>query len=232
MTRGLSPYPASIASMASRVCWKCGTKSHMTGIGPVHNAAAGEFGSRALMRAFSCDECKWLSIGITGEPSFMPGTQEAYLDTARPMGWLPNASTGREFAEVPEHIAAAASEAYECHSVQAYRAATLMARSVIEATAKEKGITTGRLIDKIDRLFDEGHTREHVRDGAHEVRHFGNDMAHGDFVKPVLQAESDEVLELMAEVLNDVFQSPARVARRKAAREAAKEAQQPHQAAP
>jgi hypothetical protein len=95
-----------------------------------------------------------------------------------------------------------------------------MARSVIEATAKDKGITDGPLIFKIDAMLERGLIRPHVRDGAHEVRYLGNEMAHGDFLQPVSPADADLVLTLMAEVLGDVYQSPARVARAKTVREA------------
>ncbi|MEV4390207.1 hypothetical protein AB0J68_31615, partial [Micromonospora sp. NPDC049580] len=53
---------------------------------------------------------------------------------------------GKEFPDVPAHIAETADEAHRCHSIKAYRAGVLLARSVIEATAKEKGITNGGLI--------------------------------------------------------------------------------------
>lgn len=99
--------------------------------------------------------------------------------------------------------------------VDAHRAAAILARAVIEATAKDKGITTGRLVQKIDAMYDARLIREDVRDGAHEVRYLGNDIAHGDFVEPVSKEDADLVLTLMDEVLEEVFQSPARVKRRR-----------------
>lgn len=125
---------------------------------------------------------------------------------------------GKQFPDVPEQIAAAADEAYRCFSISALRGAVLLARSVIEATAKAKGITSGSLMKKIDDMHTEGLIREYVKDAAHEVRHLGNDMAHGDFVDPVEPEEAEMVLALMDEVLNEVFQSPARVAKARAAR--------------
>jgi len=131
---------------------------------------------------------------------------------------------GKEFPDVPDRIAEAADEAHRCLSIKAYRAAVLLARSVIEATAKEKGITTGSLLSKIDEMFDRRLIREHVKDGAHEVRHLGNEMAHGDFVEPVREDEAELILVLMGEVLVEVFQSVARVQRARELR-AAKAAQ-------
>lgn len=138
--------------------------------------------------------------------------------------WWPRRVVRRTFEDVPERIASAASEAYVCLGAGAYRAAGAMARAVIEATAKERKIVKGQIYDKIESMYEKQMIREHVRDGAHEVRHFGNSMAHGDFVDDVLEDEAEATLELMAEVLNEVYQSPRRVEKRKQARIAKKDA--------
>lgn len=46
---------------------------------------------------------------------------------------------------------------------------------------------------------------------AHAIRGFGNDMAHGDICDPVDADDAEEVLEIMSEILSELFQSPARV---------------------
>ncbi len=48
--------------------------------------------------------------------------------------------------------------------------------------------------------------REFVKDGAHEVRYLGNDVAHGDFVDPVEIEEAG--LSLMDEVLTRSSRRP------------------------
>ena len=96
-----------------------------------------------------------------------------------------------------------------------------MARGVIEATAKEKGITTGNLFAKIDELHTQGLIREHIREAAHEVRLEGNDIAHADLMQlPISIDEASEVIQLVDELLVEVYQSPARVARVRQARAA------------
>jgi len=142
---------------------------------------------------------------------------DQYADAGNAV-WLPPHARDKEFEDVPAEIAAAANEAHQCADVGAWRAAVLLARAVIEATAKTKGIATGRLINKIDAMYDARLIRKHIRDGAHEVRHLGNDMAHGDFVDAVTTEDGEFVLTLMGEVLDEVFQSPARVERRRLAR--------------
>jgi hypothetical protein len=127
------------------------------------------------------------------------------------MQMWPEKVGGKSFPDVPQHIGDAADEAYRCYSIHAYRASTLLARSVIEATAKDVGVMNGQLFNKIEELHNQGHIREFVRDGAHEVRHLGNDMAHGDFVDPIDEEDAELVLSLMDEVLQEIFQAPARV---------------------
>jgi hypothetical protein len=122
--------------------------------------------------------------------------------------------------------APAASEAHACQSIGAHRAAVMLARAVIEATAKAKQISNGTLYNKIEKMHEHGFLSELVRDQAHEVRHLGNDMAHGDFVEPVSAEEADEILDLMAEVLHTVFEMPAQLLRRKEARLAKKGGEQ------
>lgn len=43
-------------------------------------------------------------------------------------------------------------------------------------------------------------------------------MAHGDFVEPTTKEDADEVIQLMVEVLDEVYQSPARREKRRTAR--------------
>lgn len=64
------------------------------------------------------------------------------------------------------------------------------------------------------------HGRAHIREAAHEVRHLGNEVAHGDSVDPIAEDEAEEALALMAGGLQVVFQSPARVRRVREKREA------------
>jgi hypothetical protein len=175
-----------------------------------------------VMGCFRRDNCQAPSIA---KASGLPGNQDplAWLTRKKKKDWLPQPPRVipvKVFPDVPAAIADAASEAYRCRQAcNANRAAIILARSVIEATAKDKDITTGPLISKIDELYNQRLIRPDVRDGAHEIRHFGNDMAHGDYIRDASPEEADLVLALMDAVLTDVYQFPAQVARAKAARE-------------
>ena len=221
--------------MASTTCAYCSKITHMTEFGTGVNVRWGPYqpgGRQAFVEApFTCDNCRRLSIAM----GLTQSDPEAYTDHDSRWGWadyesgvkwVPKVGVAREYPDVPEHIAAAASEAHECQSIGAHRAAVLLARAVIEATAKAKEITNGALYQKIEDMHVHGLVSELVRDQAHEVRYLGNDMAHGDFVEPVSTEEADEILELMAEVLHAVFEMPAQLLRRKEARLAKKSGEQ------
>lgn len=129
------------------------------------------------------------------------------------MVWRPSATESKVYPDVPQHIGEAATEAYECHTGQHYRASIMLARAVIEATAKDKDIADGNLYKKIEAMATQGLIRPVIKDAAHGVRELGNEMAHGDFVDPISPEESELVIRLMGEILNDVFQSPAAIAK-------------------
>lgn len=207
--------------MAWRICWHCEVKSHQTMHGdPYPQLVVEDFA--IWMAAFSCDECRVLSLARVTAPRHMNADMVAEFmvgPDVRPE-WLPVTSLGRRYPDVPDHIAEAASEAHACHSIRSYRAAVLMARSVIEATAKHKGITKGVLRDKIDEMRNQDLVRELVRRQAHAIRLLGNEMAHGDFVDPISEEESAEILGLMGEVLAEVYQAPARLKALQDARQA------------
>ncbi|MGW3715587.1 DUF4145 domain-containing protein [Streptomyces sp. NPDC005133] len=162
---------------------------------------------------FQCDGCNHLSLAAGERVPDFGGTTRLVIS---PSDWLPLQVARNGFDDVPEIIADMATEAHQCLSINANRAAVALARAVVEATAKERGILRGTLEKKIDKLFEERLIREYVRDAAHEVRFGGNEVAHGDLLsEPMDDARAREILGLMDEILEEVFQSPARVARLK-----------------
>lgn len=217
--------------MASRHCGWCGCLAHLEAA-TAPKLVTGEWGGFAVEAAYRCPNCHRLNIAWQSVDRNVQGDFRGTLDEsdgwdwpAYSTTWLPRREDSRHFPDVPEHIALAATEATLCLSVGAYRAVGSLARAVIEATAKDKGITSGKLDKKIDALCDGHGLHQVLREQAHEVRYFGNDMAHGDFAEPVTDAEAEEIIDLMAKVLEGVYQAPAQLARRKEAREASKAAE-------
>lgn len=72
-----------------------------------------------------------------------------------PQSWSPEIGRMHSFPHVPEHMAKAAKELYLGASVGNTMSAILMARTVFEASAKDKGITAGSLKTKITMLKEQ-----------------------------------------------------------------------------
>lgn len=211
-----------IRRMASRVCWSCDTKSHMTRRSSAD--AVPVDGGHLLQAGFSCDECGRWSIAIVFQSYSDRTGLNDYIDDAPKYHWLPEHGTSKQFLDVPEHISDPASEAHRCRSIQAHRATILLTRAVIEAIAKDKEITSGTLYEKIEEMSKQGLIRAHVAEAAHEARHLGNGMAHGDFEESIDEQDADDVLVIMDDILLEVYQSPAKtksLRERRAARKAA-----------
>lgn len=179
---------------------------------PLTGSSGGWGGDEPLQLVFKCDGCGRLSLA-EGVKKATPWNSQKQV-VVDPASWLPVQVGRREYHDVPEVIGDMAAEAHRCLGIKANRAAVALARAVVEATAKAKGITKGTLEKKIEKLFEERHIREHVMEAAHEVRFGGNEVAHGDLVaEPMSSATAGEILGLMDEILEEVFQSPARVAK-------------------
>lgn len=212
--------------MATITCPYCGARSHVTYKNDsVHRVSSDPL---RVTGAYTCDECRRMltataEIDISeelrryGTSANTPKKWAEELNkTLANAEWQPKTVAGKDFPDIPENIAHPASEAFECHSIGAYRAAVLMARAVIEASAKEMGITTDKLIQKIEKLAEREHIRKLVAEAAHELRLAGNDMAHGDFATAeITAADSEELLELMEDFLKELFELPTRVERRR-----------------
>lgn len=191
-----------------------------------------EWSGAFTQAAYVCPNCHRLNIATEHSDDYVADVEvrpSEYADKHQWNGfvsWVPQRGKQQEFPDVPEHIASAATEATLCLSVGAYRAVGALARAVVEATAKDKEAKGRDLYNRIEALAEGQHIRSHTKEQAHEIRHFGNDMAHGDFADAITEEEATEIVELMAEVLNEVYQSPARLAKVREAREAKKAATQ------
>lgn len=189
----------------------CEARTHVTVRWGEHRPAE-EFGQFAG----KCDACgKVVSAhyrtnrSTTASVSTNVDTIEDFVNTGRSMtsiAWYPQRGLRRTIDDVPEPIKSFAEEAHEVASIDCYRSAILLARSVVEATAKHHGIATGNLLQKIDALAEKNIIRKVIASAAHEVRHAGNDMAHGDFDVEVTREDADALLSIMDMVLGEVFQ--------------------------
>lgn len=172
---------------------------------------------------YTCDSCKHVNVGTVRSSTADFYNNASYMleNYEGLMTWQPQEPESKDFPDVPDAIAAAASEVHRCLSMGANRGAIAIARAVVEATAKDKGVTKGTLESKIDELAKQSLIREDTREAAHEVRLDGNAIAHGDLaIDPPDADEAAEIVQLMDELLEEVYQSPARVHRVRANRQA------------
>lgn len=199
--------------MPSTTCAYCGRLTHMKV--QWANFVLMPTSSFLIQGVLTCDHCNRASVASRPYEGTRAYASDRLGDIEYDhlLRWQPKKGISPEFPDVPEHVARAAQEAHEACSINALMAAILMARTVVEATAKNKGITDGTLFAKIDAMEKASLIRKSTAEAAHEIRHFGNDMAHGDIEELPDQEDAEEVLALMDEVLNEVFQGPARTQR-------------------
>jgi hypothetical protein len=207
-----------------------------------HFMYGGSSSQYTMDAAYQCDNCDRLSV-VTWTSSTDP---RGYMSDGEPAPydnpiWSPAVGAFKDFPDVPSPIDSAASEAWRCHAIGAYRGALVVARAVVEASAKFRGAAGRDLAKKIDSLAEKGLIRHAMKEAAHEVRHWGNDAAHGDFNAPqeaasdednreaaeemtaaVTREEAEEILVLMDDLLAELFQGPARTLRAREARQAKK----------
>ncbi|MBU3751428.1 MAG: DUF4145 domain-containing protein [Mycobacterium sp.] len=204
--------------MPNHVCWLCKAKTGHELVGEARfvGPEAGTRPEQLACAAYECTICRGISVALFyfRNPGSLPQPLHKFVETVcgDELQWRPLATDTADYPHVPEHIADAAKEAYESDSCQHYRGAIMLVRAVIEATAKDHGITEGSLYSKIEAMAAAGLIRPVIKDAAHGVRELGNEMAHGDFVDPISAEESGLIIRLMAEILNDVYQSPRAIA--------------------
>lgn len=132
----------------------CGNVAHMTPVEDSVSVMTG-FWRDTVMGCFRCDGCGALNIAIA-KGSARGQDPLNWLASRGTLRWkpeIPPEELEHDFPDVPVEIADAAAEAYAClEDASACRAAVLLARSVIEATAKDKGIKKGTLLEKIDAM--------------------------------------------------------------------------------
>ncbi|MFJ4851442.1 DUF4145 domain-containing protein [Streptomyces sp. NPDC088733] len=201
--------------MASTICGWCGDRTHMTLVhGPALVPSPGYVANRryTYTAAFTCanENCERISVAWRFQSTAYTNPKVEFLRDE--LFWHPAKVSRPEYPGVPDQIAGTASEAHACLSIQAYRGAVALARAVVEATAKEKGITGGPLVQKIDKLCEQGHIREFTRQLAHEIREGGNEIAHGDLGdEPMPPEDAEAIVSLMDEILQEVYQAPAKM---------------------
>lgn len=210
--------------MLAGTCAFCGNQTHFTaGSARVGDSrrqlAAGQY-RYSIEVAATCDACQRFNsaVGTTRSANRVLAAGAILGESAASVegeamtidSWSPPPMRPVNTTFIPAAVAAYLREASDAYSVGAYRAVLLLVRSIVEATAKEKGITTGSLVQKVNSLLEQGHIRRGTSDMAHALRILGNDMAHGDIDAVPTQEDADDALTIARFVLDDVYVADAR----------------------
>jgi hypothetical protein len=126
------------------VCGWCGVLSHMTDMDS-HGWRHLRPG-REEMATFRCDNCNALSLAVMTTDDYEKERLYDRLQT-QSARWIPQGLHKFAFPDVPPTIASTAEEAHHCFGIGAFRGAVLLARTAIEATAKDNGITKPQSVD-------------------------------------------------------------------------------------
>ncbi len=188
--------------MVSLVCPHCGDRCHFEHRWTLSSYPS-EFSTPSI---FTCDGC--------GRPIAAMTNFENEIEEYWPT------KVKKDFPDVPTPIATTASEAHICLGAGSPRGAVALARAVVESVANDKGIRRGTPQSKIDELHRRNYISDDMKDAAHEIRFAGNEAAHSDVVAELLTIEdADQIVSLMDNILEHIYQRPARVARIRERRE-------------
>jgi hypothetical protein len=182
------PYCRAIANFQMRHHW-------------IEKKPDGESGDYAV---WVCDNCH--------EP--VVGTPDQF---GAPTSYYPQHVAAPPLPDVPEEVAADAREAHRCLSVQAFRAAVVMARRAMQSAAYDKGAPEDNLVAQIDWLEEQRVITPLMKEVAHTIRLAGNAGAHPDRdgLRDVGEAEARAVIDFLDDFLKYVYEIPARVAKLK-----------------
>jgi hypothetical protein len=125
-------------------------------------------------------------------------------------------------SRIPEVVSSDLKEALLCFSVEAHRAAAVLARRAIQVICLDKGAPKDqKLNQQIDWLFDNGVITKDLKEWAHEVRFIGNDGAHPGNLsdEAVTKNDSEDILNLVEQFAKVLYVAPAIASERKKHRE-------------
>lgn len=162
---------------------------------------------------YQCDCCGYPNIGrYDTEQMKVKGVYASLID------WIPESAIGKEYPDVPKRIASAASECHECFSIGAYRAAVIMARSVLEAIITEKIQKPSNerrkdktLNAKLKDAAEEGVISKRLGELAGAIKDIGNGSTHNIF-EEIGEDEASYVLGFMDQLIAETYQRDGQLA--------------------
>lgn len=164
----------------------------------------------ALCRAAECSRAVLLVLPGTTQLSAQPPRNVAFPAVVYPERQSSYAPQG-----VPPAIARDFQEALACAAAGHLFAAALVARRVLQATARDAIGRDGNNLAAEINAIPSARISEVLRDAAHEVRYIGNDAAHADAIDA---ADVDHLMVFTEQLLDALYVMPAKVAAARAKR--------------
>jgi hypothetical protein len=210
MASGLDETPTSMAPDGT--CPRCGTHAHFTKVAD-HVLQLDDSGDAreqvVILRCAACDT-SIISIEHHSEDGDWQGQH-----------WWPTPGLGALSNSVPDQIVSAYDEGIRAISVSAPRAAAVMFRAALAEVIEDKGSASAKskrtLDSKLRQMSDEGTLHPSISDWAGEIRILGNAGGHPED-KSVTVEESRELAQLTRQLLELIYEVPARIARARSAR--------------
>jgi len=136
--------------------------------------------------------------------------------------WWPIPGVGDLDPDIPSQVGSAYSEGMRALSVKAARAAVVMFRGMLAQVVADKGSPDAQakhsLYGKLEQMSQDGSLHPSLVEWAREIRLIGNAAAHPDALDPVSDEEAADLGRLCRQLLNVIYEVPARIARTRAAR--------------
>ncbi len=126
---------------------------------------------------------------------------------------------------IPEKIREDLAESDRCFNANAYKAAVVMNRRAIQNMVldkiEDKSIKNKKLYEQIDALFNAGFITKHLKDTAHEIRHFGNYGAHpqDDNLDETTREDVEIIDRLTWDLIRTIYITPFQTKELKAKRD-------------
>lgn len=153
---------------------------------------------------FQCEECHGRMIA-QWDAAIYPGDEDSEVE------WFPKARSTNEYPGVPSVIADTARESWKGYENNLYRSAVTNARTVIEQIAKSHGYKQGGIGDKIISMVRNNVLPKRIKGAVTALKNAGNTMVHGDVGASITAVETETLLTVMDQMLEEVYVAPKRI---------------------
>jgi len=159
-----------------------------------------------------CMVCRQCTVVV--ERNIAPEGSAPHYDG---LHWWPAPDAADLYPDIPESVVSAFSEGMRALSANCPRAAAVMFRGMLTAVVRDKGSEAAQqaptLYQQLKVMEQEGSLYPSLVEWAEEIRLVGNAGAHFDELDPVDQAEAAGLSRLCRNLINVVYESPARIRR-------------------